>query len=334
MRPKRSIIPIFIPHLGCRHQCVFCNQRRIAGQAEPPGADQVKRIIKNGLEILPPDTSVQAAFYGGSFTAIDKKITEQLLGAAKPFLDAGRLDSLRISTRPDAINGEILRELREAGVRVIELGAQSMDDTVLRRCRRGHTAADTQDAAQRVKTAGFTLILQMMCGLPGQSEQSALDTARSLAELAPDGVRIYPAVVLKDTALERLWREGAYRPMSVERAACLGAELIEVFEDRGIPVIRFGLNPTQELSGGTALAGAYHPALGEMAHSALYLRRARALLAAQPHGGRVCLGVHPSCVSFMVGHKGQNRRLLKREFALETLKITPADVEKGRIMIC
>jgi len=333
MTPKQRIIPIFVPHLGCPHCCVFCNQRRITGSDTPPDGARVTRIIEQGLSVTPPGTLVQAAFYGGSFTAVDSRLRLELLRAANPFVKDGRLSGLRVSTRPDAVDREILRELKEYGVDTVELGVQSMDDAVLSAARRGHTASDVEKAAALVKEAGLNLVLQMMCGLPRQTDESALASAKRLAELEPDGVRIYPAVVLQDSELADLWRRGEYVPLGVSHAASLGAKLLEVFELGNIPVIRFGLNPSEALSGGAALAGAYHPALGELVYSELFLIRARTLLAGHPPGKRAALGVNAACVSFMAGHKGKNRQTLMREFGLSGLGIYAAPVDRREVVL-
>ena len=165
MSARESIIPVFVPHLGCPNDCVFCNQRRISGSVAPATAEDVVSAIENALRLTPPGTRRQLAFYGGSFTAIPVAEQESLLGAAAPYLERGDIASLRLSTRPDAIDGAVLRRLRSYGVETIELGAQSMSERVLALSGRGHTAADVEDAARAVKGAGFRLILQMMTGL-------------------------------------------------------------------------------------------------------------------------------------------------------------------------
>ena len=194
--PRRRILPLFIPHLGCPHDCVFCNQRRISGILTPVTPEDVSAAIE-GLD-APVD---ELAFYGGSYTALPPAEQRTLLDAAQPFVAAGTVGAIRVSTRPDAIDAEGLALLREAHVETIELGAQSMDDGVLAKCGRGHSAADTVRAAELVKAAGFRLILQMMTGLPGSSDERDLATAEALAGLRPDGVRIYPTVILRDTPL-------------------------------------------------------------------------------------------------------------------------------------
>jgi histone acetyltransferase (RNA polymerase elongator complex component) len=264
MTPKRHIIPVFVPHLGCPNGCVFCNQRRISGHCEPATPKTVRQAAGSIASGLSEDTPIQLAFYGGSFTAIPAAEQNALLEAAGPLLKKYKNASLRVSTRPDRIDEPALERLFSFGVRTVELGAQSMCRDVLRASCRGHTPEDTENAARCVRTAGMELILQMMTGLPADTPEKSVYTAEKLIALRPDGVRIYPTVVIKDTALYELWLRGAYREHTVEEAVDLCARLYGVFERAGIPVIRMGLNPTQDLTGGDAAAGAYHPALGEL----------------------------------------------------------------------
>lgn len=316
---RRRIIPIFIPHLGCPNECVFCDQRRISGSPLPAsGADVTALLTRAGED---GGRGAELAFYGGSFTAVDAAYQEELLGAAQPFLDDGTIASIRLSTRPDAVDADVIGRLRRFRVGTVELGAQSMDDEVLCAAGRGHTAADTVRAAGALKAAGFSLILQMMTGLPGADIEKDKETARRLIALGPDGVRIYPTVILEGTALCELWRAGRYREHTVKDAVTTCAELVPLFEEAGVPVIRLGLNPTEELSGGAAAGGAYHPALGELVRSELMRRRAAELLRDVPAGASVVLGVAPRRVSAMTGQKRRNIAALREEFKLASLLV-------------
>ena len=330
MSARESIIPVFVPHWGCPNDCVFCNQRRITGQREPATAQTVTDAMKQAAA-LPSGAKRQLAFYGGSFTAIPEEQQEALLAAAKTYLDTGELTSIRLSTRPDAIDAVVLRRLKHYGVQTIELGAQSMDERVLALAGRGHTAADVEKASRAIKAAGFQLILQMMTGLPGDSDEGAIETARRLIALEPDGVRIYPTVIIRDTALCDLWRAGLYREHSVEDAVRVCAKILPLFEAAGIPVIRLGLNPTEELSGGDAVGGAYHPALGELVKSRLYRNKAETLLADSEPGMRVTLGVNSRELSQMIGQHRDNLCWLREKYGLRELKIVPAPVKSGEI---
>ena len=333
MTARRAIIPVFVPHLGCTANCVFCDQRKISGSERPATAESVTRAVSEGLARIGENTDTQLAFYGGSFTAIPVREQEALLGAALPFLLSKRLRSIRLSTRPDAIDAETLERLRRCGVKTIELGAQSMDDEVLRRSGRGHTAAQTEAAARAVKAAGFELILQMMTGLPGDTKDKTIATAKRLIALAPDGVRIYPTVIVAGTPLETLWRRGEYREHTVDEAVDWCAAILPLFEAAGIPVIRLGLNPTEELSGGEAVAGAYHPAFGELVRSRILLERAQTLLADAAPRSEAVLLVHPSDVSAMTGQHRANLVSLSAAFSLAALKVRAGDVPRGEVRL-
>lgn len=323
MSARRQIIPVFVPHLGCPNDCVFCNQRRISGETNPATAETVKNAIIAAGADTGDCAGWELAFYGGSFTAIDKKCRDELLFAASDF--AARGGALRLSTRPDCIDDAVLCELKNAGVITIELGCQSMDSDVLIKSGRGHTAEDTVNAAALIKKHGFQLILQMMTGLPGDSCEKSLYTAKALAELKPDGVRIYPTVIIRDTPLFDLWCAGKYNEHTVEDAVEWCSEILPIFQAAHIPVIRLGLNPTDELSGGDAAAGAYHPAFGELVYSRIFLKKAKALLAGMTNADTVCFGVSASNVSKMSGHKRCNIEALKSNLAIRNIKVQAVD---------
>ncbi len=318
MSAKRRIIPVFVPHLGCPNDCVFCNQRRISGAVKPADADAVTSAIKNAC----PDedySNWEVAFYGGSFTAIEDELRIELLAATEMFVKGGGV--LRLSTRPDCIDERILTQLKSAGVKTIELGSQSMDDEVLRKSGRGHTALDTEKASKLIKSFGFELILQMMTGLPGDSFEKTKYTAQKIIELNPDGVRIYPTVIIRNTPLCDLWKTDKYSEHTVEEAVEWCSEIVPMFKKAEIPIIRLGLNPTDDLSEGDALGGAYHPAFGELVYSKIYMKKARELLKYYFGAKRVHIGVAPACISKMSGHKKSNLIALKEEFKIGDIKI-------------
>lgn len=333
MSARESIIPVFVPHLGCPNDCVFCNQRRISGALSPATAEDVKSAIERAAALPQSGVKRQLAFYGGSFTAIPISEQESLLSAAKEYIDSGFLNAVRLSTRPDAIDEATLKRLKSHGVETIELGAQSMDDEVLALSGRGHTVSDVESAAAMVKASGFRLILQMMTGLPGSDDERDIESARRIAALKPDGVRIYPTVIVRDTALFELWRAGRYKEHGVEDAVRVCAEIVPIFESAGIPIIRLGLNPTEELSQGEAAGGAYHPALGELVRSRILLKKAEALLADAEPDSDVEITVPPRLVSQMTGQHGANKTALIEEFQLKSLKIIPGDVDDVTVFI-
>ena len=332
MSARETIIPVFVPHLGCPHDCVFCNQRRISGRQEPATPDSVHTAIAQAAALPSNGAKRQLAFYGGSFTAIPTAQQEALLAAAEEEIRAGRIDSIRLSTRPDAIDEAVLKRLRAYGVETVELGAQSMDDEVLRLSGRGHTAEDVERAARLVKEAGFRLILQMMTGLPGDTDEKSLRTAEKLIALRPDGVRIYPTVIVRDTALYELWQAGKYREHRVEDAVRVCARLLPLFEAAGIPVIRLGLNPTEELSAGAAAGGAYHPALGELVKSRILREKAAALLEGVVQGSSATLHVHPTRLSQMLGQRRENVKTLCDAFKLRELRVLPDAPEEDDLL--
>lgn len=328
MTPRRRILPIFVPHAGCPNDCVFCNQKRISGSLLPASAETVRAAVS----AIAPGSGYELAFYGGSFTAMPEAEQEELLAATVPARQSGAVATLRVSTRPDAVTEEKLARLRRYGVETVELGAQSMCDEVLRRSGRGHTSADTVKAAKLVKDAGFTLILQMMTGLPGSDDTRDIASARAIAALLPDGVRVYPTVILRNTPLYDLWRAGKYREHTVEDAVRVCARILSIFDDAEIPVIRMGLNPSDELSGGGAAGGAYHPALGELVRARLWRDRAEALLSGIEPGADAVLAVSPNRVSVMTGQHRCNLLYLQERFSLRSVRVCASDVPDGAIV--
>ena len=320
---RARIIPVFVPHLGCPNECVFCDQKRISGSPSPASGRDVDAALMQARER--GQTGGELAFYGGSFTAVGSALQEELLAAAQPYRADGTICSIRLSTRPDAVDERTLERLRRYGVGTVELGAQSMFDGVLAANRRGHTAADTVRAAALVKAAGLKLVLQMMTGLPGSDRDRDVQTARRIIALAPDGARIYPTVIVKGTALEEMWRAGTYKEHTVADAVAVCADILPLFEAAGIPVIRLGLNPTEELSAGGAVAGAYHPALGQLVRSEILRRQAAGLLRDVPAGAAVSLGVRPERLADMTGQHRSNIAALTAEFSLGSLAIVPVE---------
>ncbi len=334
MSARNRIYPIFIPHLGCPHACVFCNQHEITGTA----AEEAIRQLNSLVECPPEEGAYELAFYGGSFTAIPENRQLRYLMLAKQAAEAGSVSSVRVSTRPDAISPEILERLRRYGVGTVELGAQTMQDEVLEASGRGHSAEDVRRASLMIRDAGLKLVLQMMTGLPGDSDEGAEDTARQLIRLRPDAVRIYPTVIVRGTELEALWRSGRYREHTVEDAVRICARLLPLFDRAGIPVIRLGLNPSDELSAGAALGGAYHPALGELVRSRVLRNRAEQIIQERHWEGRnLRIRVPEKKLSQMLGQKHCSVTWLKEQFSLKELEVFPdpevSDIEIEEKMI-
>lgn len=317
MSPRRRILPIFVPHAGCPNQCVFCDQKRISGSPFSASA----AAVQSALSALPAGAGMELAFYGGSFTAIPTARQEELLSAAIPFRENGTVSSIRVSTRPDAVDPETISRMLRFGVETVELGAQSMDDEVLRLSGRGHTARDTEWAAEMVKGAGLHLILQMMTGLPGSTGEKDMESARRIIALRPEGARIYPTVILRGTELERMWQRGEYKEHTVEDAVELCSRILPLFEQAGISVIRLGLNPSDALSAGEAVAGAYHPALGELVRSRILRREAEELLRDAVPGTDITILVPAEKVSAMTGQHRCNLRYLEERFSLRSVRV-------------
>ncbi len=272
MYKSRTIIPIFIPHKGCPHDCSFCNQKKIAGEGSGVGGDKADQIISDQLENLKAtNRSIEVAFYGGSFTGLPIKDQVDLLTAASKKKEAGLIDEIRLSTRPDCIQEEILDILQKYGVSTIELGVQSTDDRVLNLNNRGHTKEDVSRAVGLIKKRQISLGLQMMVGLYGDTEEGLLNTAEDIVGYGADFVRIYPTIVIKDTLLESLYLEGKYEPISLEEAVYLCKKLVVRFNRDGLPIIRLGLQATEEISVGKSIAaGPYHPAFRELVETEIY----------------------------------------------------------------
>jgi histone acetyltransferase (RNA polymerase elongator complex component) len=317
------IIPFFIPHSGCPHQCVFCNQKNITGQNGPLDASWLPQKINEYLKTDMSDHPAHIAFYGGSFTALPRDAQESFLEAVLPFIRSGKIRSIRLSTRPDCISREVLDLLSAYHVETIELGAQSMVDRVLIRSGRGHTAADTVNAVQLLKEYNMTVGLQLMPGLPGDSADGFLDTVDKTIALKPDFVRLYPTLVIKGTPLAELYGTGRYTPLTLDDAVSLCRSALLKFEQTDIDVIRVGLQPTKELEKpGTVLAGPYHPAFRQLVESAILLDRMKAALAGlQTACSEITLLVNPDDVSFAIGQKRSNIHALLKEFGIRDIRI-------------
>lgn len=301
---KKANIALFIPHAGCKNACSFCNQRLISGKQTVPTAEEITKQLQQAVEYLNPANTTEIAFFGGSFTALDEGYMVSLLQAAQPFLGQKGITGIRVSTRPDAITHDILQLLKRYGVTAVELGAQSTNDEVLTLNRRGHTYGHVVTAATLIKEQGLELGLQMMTGLYGSSETIDRQTAGDFIALSPKTVRIYPTVVFPDTYLYQLYRQGIYAPQTVEQAVAQCSELLVMFEQAGISVIRLGLHGDSSQNGGI---GPVHPALRELCLGELFYNAICEILPA--HWKTVTVLTHPVQISQGVG---QNRKNIRR----------------------
>ena len=326
---KHVNIPVFIPHLGCPNMCVFCNQRRISGTVAY-SRDDVVKTIEDALATVMPEQEAQIAFFGGSFTGIDRAEMLYLLEVGYGYVKSGRVRSIRLSTRPDYIDEEILGILSQYGVKTIELGLQSMSDRVLAACRRGHTAETAREACRMIKERGFELIGQMMIGLPDSTEADEIYTAREICSLGADGARIYPTVVFLDTELADMTARGEYAPLSVEEAVRRSASALEVFVRDSVRVIRIGLQASEALVEGSGVyeGSEYHEAIGELCYGELFRRRIDAAMADGDFlGKRVRVSVAPRSISRAAGLRAANKEYFIKKYGLRDMRIS-ADPKK------
>ena len=306
---KHINVALFVPDEGCPHRCSFCNQKTISGKTKKLTVEDIDEAVK--IASADGDGKGEIAFFGGSFTAIEKSYMVSLLERAKLYIDEGLFEGIRISTRPDCINEEILILLKKYGVTSIELGCQSMNDEVLLLNGRGHTSDDVVKASELIKEYGFEFGVQMMTGLYGDSDETAIKTAEKLIALSPDTARIYPTVVLEGTRLSELYKAGEYKPQTVEEASELCARLIPMFEEKGIRIIRLGLHSGGNVEEGF-VAGAYHPAFKEICESKIYLREILNIIEKENiPKGNITLTVNRKCVSALVGQKRSNIEKLR-----------------------
>ncbi len=324
---KKGNISIFVPHLGCPQQCSFCNQKTITGKQTQPTPQDVRNAVETALKRK--GYVYEIAFFGGSFTAIDKQYMAELLSAANEYIDGGRITGIRISTRPDFIDESVLDTLKKYGVTAIELGAQSMDDEVLKANLRGHTSAQVADASRLIKAYGFELGLQMMTGLYLDTDQKAIQTAEKIIALCPDTVRIYPTVVLKGTYLAQLYDKEIYTPQNVDDAANLCTILVPMFEKAGIKILRLGLHSSPDIKK-NMVAGAFHDSFGEIVKSRYMLNK---ILSCPPDDYEIF--VNSKSLSKLKGNQKRNIYfLMEKGYNIKITVNDRLDVDELRIIKC
>lgn len=339
MKSKHKNIPVFIPHMGCPNMCVFCNQRSISGRT-CFDRECVINEINTALDTIDPSCEVEIAYFGGSFTGIDRSLMIYLLDVAEEFVrrdDDGRakIVGIRMSTRPDYINDEILDILSHYTISAIELGLQSMDDEVLLASKRGHNAEMARRACELIKGRGYYLVGQMMIGLPSSDIEKEIYTAEKICDMGCDGARIYPTVVFYDTELAEMTELGEYAPLELDDAVKRAAATLKIFEDRGVDCIRIGLCASDNLSDKSrVLGGANHAAMGELVVGELYFdimkdqiekaARGKVFKAAE-------FEIPAGHTSKVLGQKGKNRERIKKIFGIEKIKLTEKNIEKIRL---
>lgn len=318
------IIPIFIPHLGCPNDCTFCNQKSISGQAKQVTKMEVKDTIEEYLESFKDENAYkEVAFFGGSFTGIDKEKQEELLSVAYEYIKNKKINSIRVSTRPDYIDKDILKLLKKYGVKTIELGVQSTNDYILKRCKRGHTFEDVKNASKLIKKYHFDLGHQMMIGLPESTRLDELNTARDLIKLKPKIVRLYPVLVIKNTQLEKEYNNKEYEPLSLEQAVERCKELYYLFDSKKITVIRMGLQNTDIISDpknakSEVVAGPYHEAFGQLVEARIWYESIlEKIKKVNTKVKEIEVEVNPIDVNNVIGHKKDNLNRFKELYDVD-----------------
>jgi len=337
---KEYIIPVFVPHLGCPNDCIFCNQKSISGQRKNITKEDAKKTIEYFLNnIKDKEAKKEIAFFGGSFTGIEVKKQEELLQIAYEYIEKGQVNSIRISTRPDYIDKETLKRLKKYKVKTIELGVQSANDYVLGRANRGHTFKDVQKASKLIRWYGFELGHQMMVGLPESNRIDEINTAKALIKLKPKIIRIYPVLVIKGTKLEKEYNEGIYEPLTVVQAVEISKQLVTMFTNKKIDVIRVGLQNTEDIcepgtQNSEVVAGPFHPAFRQLVESSMWydaiLNKIKKL---NVQVKEVQVTVNPIDVNNVIGHKKENVIKLKETYEVDLIVKQDENIKQGKSKI-
>lgn len=331
MSKKHYIIPIFVPHEGCPHNCVFCNQDRITGATESVTADTARNIIKEYLSTIDNvNATIEVSFFGGTFTAIEEKKQRELLCIAKEYKDKGLIDKIHMSTRPDYINDYILSYLKEYDVDIIELGVQSLCEDVLIASGRGHSVEQVLEASRLIREYGITLGHQIMPGLPKDNFAKDIETAKKSIEMKPDICRIYPALIIKDTPMETMYNRGQYKPYTLEEAVQISSTLLEMYKDADINVIRIGLQPTETITEGKdIIAGPFHPAFRELVEGNIMCNKIRNTLGKNKFG---TVGLNNKDLSKLYANKKVYFNKLVEEGYRINIELSDK-IERGNIII-
>lgn len=322
MKKKHVIIPIFVPHKGCPHDCVFCNQKKISGQEKEMTATIMRSTIEEYLPSIKHDSFIELAFYGGSFTGIKKEDQISYLEISREYLRRSQINAIRLSTRPDYINDEILNYLKEYGVTTIELGVQSFDEDVLKSSCRGHSIDDSIRSSEMIKKYDFNLGIQTMIGLPEDNKEKDIFTANKVISLKPDLVRIYPTLVIRDTFLETQYINGKYVPLSLDEAVDICSSLLEIYKSNNINVIRIGLQPSDNISmDGDIIAGPFHPAFRQLVEARLILNMIEKCINKEKLSGIKELRIlaSESRISDVIGQKKDSINYLKNKYKFKNI---------------
>jgi histone acetyltransferase (RNA polymerase elongator complex component) len=338
LKYKPLIVPIFIPHQGCPYQCIYCQQEKITSQPiQEVNASTVAKILDQAVQSnrFDPIRKPEVAFYGGTFTRLTMSRMKELLGAVRPYLQQGLFNSIRFSTRPDSILNKPLDLLKNMGVSTVELGTQSMVDEVLEHSQRGHTAQDTVESVRLLKEFGFKVGVQLMPGLPGDTQERFMQTIEKVIRLRPHMVRLYPTIVLKGTALEKWFQEKKYRPMSLAKAVKICQEGCVRLEDNGIPVIRIGLMSSNTLlEDDQIVAGPWHTAFGFLVRSEIYQQRIESYLPEWGLAAEIRLRVPHKELPLVRGYKNRGLRTIEEKTGAKVIKVIGDDtVPSGQVVV-
>lgn len=333
---KEYIIPIFVPHLGCPNSCTFCNQKTISGQSKQVTAKDVRDTIEYYLSNFKDNNKyVEVAFFGGSFTGIEEEVQEELLQAAFEYIKQKKVNSIRISTRPDYINKKILKRLKKYKVKTIELGVQSTNNYILSKCQRGHTFEDVEKASKLIRRKRFILGHQMMVGLPESTKLDEVNTTKALIKLKPKIVRIYPVLVIKGTKLEEEYKNNEYIPLTVNQAVERCKEIVAMFNKKNIKVIRLGLQNTNTIdepghNESEVVAGPYHPAFRQLVESSMwYDSMLEHIKQFNTKVKVVEIKANPININNIIGHKKENIKKLNEIYDVEVNVTSDESIRPG-----
>ncbi|WP_319203126.1 radical SAM protein [uncultured Ilyobacter sp.] len=311
---KHYNIPVFISHFGCPNSCVFCNQKKITGIETDVTIDELEDIIEDYLKTLPKESRKEVAFFGGTFTGISINLQRDYLSVVKRYIDEGKIDGIRMSTRPDYISHEILLMLKEYGVTTIELGVQSLDTEVLELSGRGYRPEKVYEASSMIKEAGIALGIQLMPGLPGSTDEKDFISAKKVVGIGPDMVRIYPTLVINGTQMEKMYYEGSFVPMTLKEAVDRVVPIYALFEKAGINIIRVGLQPSEDIrEDGVIVDGPFHPSFRELVEGEIYFRF---LSQKRDENGKLYVKANEKNISKIVGNRGINKKNLGNNFKI------------------
>ncbi len=334
MKEKFLIIPIFIPHLGCPHKCVFCNQKKITGMITTTTVADIKDTIEFFLKFKKGKDRVEVAFFGGTFTALPIKLQREFLDTIRPYIERGYIDYIRLSTRPDYITEEILSLLSMYNVKIIELGVQTLVDEILKNAKRGHTAEDVKRASKLIKDMGFLLGHQIMPGLPGDTDETIFYTVKESISMQPDIARIYPTLVIEETELYNMYKSGKYKPLALSDTIRIVALSYLYYNAFGVKIIRVGLQTTDYINEKNVIAGPYHPNIGEMVKGRIFLWMMKYLLKKGMYSSKdlVTFYVNNRELSYAMGYKKSNFILLRKNFCNLQI-ISDGHIELGEVVL-